>query len=75
MLMPGEMDTVKMPGLIPQKGTLTYQFELKKPNGRKDASRQDNFIYASYSQTPVHDSTLIFIWKPTRSPKTMPINS
>ena len=69
MLMPGEMDTVKMPGLIPQKGTLTYQFELKKPNGRKDASRQDNFIYASYSQTPVHDSTLIFHLETNKKPE------
>ncbi|MDO6440004.1 peptide-N-glycosidase F-related protein [Cyclobacterium sp. 1_MG-2023] len=69
LLQPGEMDTVTMPGLIPQKGALTYQFELRKPNGRKDASKQDNLMSTNYTPTPVHEPTLIFHLETNKKPE------
>ncbi|UCS95444.1 peptide-N-glycosidase [Echinicola marina] len=59
-LKPGETDTIKMDGLIPQEGKLQYHFELNKPNGKRDGYTQDNQMTSSYSPTPVHEPNVIF---------------
>ncbi|WP_339925759.1 peptide-N-glycosidase F-related protein [uncultured Cyclobacterium sp.] len=59
-LQPGEIDTISIPGLIPQEGMLAYHFELDRPNGNKDAFKKDNQMSSNYSRTAIHGSELIF---------------
>ncbi|WP_186757446.1 peptide-N-glycosidase F-related protein [Echinicola salinicaeni] len=68
-LLPGQSDTVQMHGLIPQEGKLAYQFELKKPNGKKDNYRADNLLSSDYSKVPVHSKNLIFYLQTNKTPE------
>ncbi|WP_137402489.1 peptide-N-glycosidase F-related protein [Echinicola rosea] len=58
-LLPGKSDTVTLEGKIPQEGSLNYQFELKKPNGKKDGYLGDNKTISPYEKIAVHGEQLI----------------
>lgn len=59
LLAPGQTDTLRMEGLIPQQGPLNYQVELLQPNGKKDGYALDNKSQSHYSPAPAHNGELI----------------
>lgn len=63
-------EIIKLPGEIhSNQGINRYKVTLSNPNGKEDAYPEDNTMTVTFTQAPVHDSTLVFYLMTNNEPE------